>query len=869
MSTPPRNQWIIGSAPECSIVVPAPAVSGRHCRLMEYDTGFALEDLGSTNGTVVNGLRLTPGNSVWVNPTDHITLGANQPLPWPQPARRPTTPQAGVWRRQVTIGRAQDNEQVLDYPMISWQQAVLLEDQTGQLFLVDLGSTNGTAINSIGARIPAQQPIPIQRTDDIYFGSLKIPVERLTGPQRMALGAASGSQVSLRGTRMVIGRDPSCECPLDYPMISWRHAEVTREGAGIFVTDLGSRNGTYVNGVRISAKTALTRGAEIGLGSYRFTLLDSGDFARREDNGNVCIEAVALTVDIANHRLLNPVSLTILPGEMTAVMGPAGAGKTTFLKALNGYSAPSYGRVLFNGSDLYQYYDRFRLQLGYVPQDDIMHPLLTVEEALYYTARLRTDLTDGEIAVRIRTVLTDLGIEDIAARRIGSPEMKVISGGQRKRVNIAMELLSDPNVLFLDEPTSGLSSYDALQVVRLLRRLANEGKTIVLTIHQPSTEIYREFDNLIMVSRDRGVATSGALAYYGPAYPDSIKFFNPDGLEDEPSPEQILGGLAKRPTPDWVAAYEQSAYHRKFVQERAGQLPAAANTAKQGSAVRRFGFGQWITLVRRNITLRGRDKGQSIFMAMQATLFPLLMVLVFGNLEPSTTSDLKEWARYSSKVSTVHFLMVVAAIWFGCNNAARDIVGEWAIFQRERMVSLKLPSYLFAKATVLSLIGLVQCFVLLGIVYTACGLQASFGDLYLTLFLASQAGAALGLLISSFSKTTESAIAFLPMPLLFMILLGGGIKPLHEMTPAAGHFAKAFPSRWAFEANVVREAKARPRLGGSESGPDTAENVFPVQESSSGAAERSTYEECLTWLGVMWSGFLALVLLVLRRRDTH
>ena len=861
----PIRSWLAGSAPDASIRLDNTAVSALHCRLVEYENGFAIEDLGSTNGTYVNGARLTPGNPVWVKAQDTITLGQSQRFPWPSNQRRPTEAQAGKWRRQITIGRAPDSGQLLDFPVISWQHALLLEDETRQLFVVDLGSANGTAVGTIDGRIPPQQAIPIRASDDLFFGSLKVPVARLAGAGKLTLGAASGGQVTLQGSRMTIGRHPSCECVLDYPMISWRHAEVTRDAGGISVTDLGSRNGTYVNGVRIAGRTPLGAGAEIGLGSYRFTLLDSGTFARREDNGNVCIEAVALTVDITSggqgHRLLNPVSMTLFPSEMTAVMGPAGAGKTTFLKALNGYSAPSYGRVLFDGADLYEHYDQFRLQLGYVPQDDIMHALLTVEEALYYTARLRTDLTDEEIARRIQKVLGDLGIEDIAKRQIGSPELKVISGGQRKRVNIAMELLSDPNVLFPDEPTSGLSSYDALQVVRLLRRLANEGKTIVLTIHQPSTEIYKEFDNLIMVSRDKGTSTSGALAYFGPAYPDSIQFFNPGVATAEMSPEHLLSGLAQQPTEAWVHRYAQSDYQRRFVRERAGQQPATGE-AKPGATVRGFGFGQWATLVRRNLTLRVRDKGQTLFMVLQATMFPVLMAIVFRNLSPVHEATLVEWTRYSGKVATVHFLMVVAAIWFGCNNAARDIVGEWAIFQRERMVSLKLPSYLFAKVTVLALISFVQCLTLLSIVTLFCKLQGPFFEVYLTLFLASQVGAALGLLISAFSKTTESAIAFLPIPLLFMILLGGGIMPLHEM-PAATPIANAFPARWAFEANVLLEAKARPHQS-ELSGPDIAEKVFPVEKD-----KRHSYGTCLAVLGVMWTGFLTLVLSALRRRDIH
>jgi ABC-type multidrug transport system permease subunit len=224
----------------------------------------------------------------------------------------------------------------------------------------------------------------------------------------------------------------------------------------------------------------------------------------------------------------------------------------------------------------------------------------------------------------------------------------------------------------------------------------------------------------------------------------------------------------------------------------------------------------------------------------------------------------QDWTRYAAKVTTVHFLMVVAAIWFGCNNAARDIVGEWSIFQRERMVSLKLPSYLFAKVAVLAAISLLQCFVLLGIVNAACHLNAPFTAIYLTLFLASQVGSAIGLLISAVSKTTESAIAFLPIPLLFMILLGGGIKPLHEMTPAADRLAMVFPSRWAFEANVLTEAAERPRFVDQRRGPDIAENVFPAANDA-----RDSSATCRTVLIAMWSAFLALVLNVLRRRDTH
>ena len=224
---------------------------------------------------------------------------------------------------------------------------------------------------------------------------------------------------------MEIGRDPQCDIPLQYPMVSWRHARITRAAEGVLVEDLGSRNGTYVGGIRVTGKVLVKPGQEIGLGSIRFQLLENGELAQRDYNGKVTIEARDIVVNSPNgKRLLNPVSLTIFPYEMVALMGPAGAGKTTLLKALNGYTRPVQGTVLFRGQSLYDYYDLYRHMMGYVPQDDIVHPQLTVRQALYFSARLRTDLTDAEIEARTEKVLNDLGIPDKIDTVIGSPRKR-------------------------------------------------------------------------------------------------------------------------------------------------------------------------------------------------------------------------------------------------------------------------------------------------------------------------------------------------------------------------------------------------------------------------------------------------------------
>jgi ABC-type multidrug transport system ATPase subunit/pSer/pThr/pTyr-binding forkhead associated (FHA) protein/ABC-type multidrug transport system permease subunit len=814
MNSNSKQVWVFGSDAACNVIVQHPNVSPQHCLLAEYDDGFALEDLGSEGGTWLNNRRLEPRRAEWVKASDKIRLGSSAMLPWPSGKPGPTGSGAfksNSGRRVITIGRAPDNHAVLDYPMISWYHARLIEEPGGVLTLEDLGSTNGTAVGHAENRI---QRTTVTATDAVFFGSFKIRVSRLLEPGKIALGDAPQEQVRFVGDEMTIGRDPDCEHPLNFPMISWRHAKLYRTARGIEVEDLGSRNGTFVDGKRISGRVGLQTGSEVGLGSFRFSLLDAaGNFSKKDYTGNVTIEAAGIVVEIHKgsnrRRLLNPVSLTVYPSELVALMGPAGAGKTTLLKTLNGYTPPNEGRILFNGEDLYAHQEQFRLQVGYVPQDEIMHPQLTVKEALYYTAKLRTDLRDKEIEARVMQVLSDLNIDDIGDRLIGSPEKKVISGGQRKRVNIAMELLSDPSVLFLDEPTSGLSSHDAFQVMQLLRRLADSGKTIITTIHQPSVDIFKQFDSLIMVARDKG-NQPGMLVYFGPAYPESIEFFNPGaaGKSGPPTPEMLMSGLAQLPTAHWAGSYEKSPYKKSFVESRTGKVVSSA-----GSQVtppkREFGIGQSFVLSARNALLKLRDRMQTFILLAQAPLFAILVGIAFKQLPDKHFQDAGAWVSFCGKVASVHFLMVVAAVWFGCNNAARDIVGETAIFLRERMVNLKLPSYLFSKFTVLAAICIFQCSALLTITYYWCEMKGPFLTLLAVLIVSSLVGAALGLLISALAPTTESAIAFLPVVLLPFILLGGGIIPLHEMPAPAQWVAAVCPTRWGYEANLLAEANAR------------------------------------------------------------
>jgi ABC-type multidrug transport system ATPase subunit len=490
-------------------------------------------------------------------------------------------------------------------------------------------------------------------------------------------------------------------------------------------------------------------------------------------------------------------------------MGPSGAGKTTLMLALNGYLPPTQGRTLVNGADLYQSYAAFRGNIGYVPQDDIIHSQLTVWEALYYTARLRlpSDTSHKEICQIIDRVLRQLEISETRDVRIGSPEEKGISGGQRKRVNLAQELITQPSLLLLDEPTSGLASEDTNNVMRLLRGLANEGRTIVLTIHQPSLEAYRALDNVVYLA-------DGQLVYYGPTYPDSITYFNPEAKAGTPQGDRILAdpasamkplAQAKRDGVDLATladAYRKSTLHADYVVRRGAGQPSNVRISRgsKRKARRRFGIHQWWTLTRRYLDIKRKDLAGTAILLLQAPVIAAIISLVFAG-------ETNGWEARHLNTPMALFLLVVSAVWFGCSNAAREIVGEAAIYRRERMVNLKLPSYLMSKVAVLGVLSAVQCLTLLLLTYPVLGFRGMFLEMWGILLLCASAGVGMGLILSSIVRTTEAAIALVPMLLIPQVILAGAIMPIHKMDPTMRTASSAMVARWGFEAMLFAEKR--------------------------------------------------------------
>ena len=404
---------------------------------------------------------------------------------------------------RLTIGRDPENDLVVPFPSISRRHAQIV-CQAGQYVLVDLGSSNGTFL--AGQRIIPNTPQPLTPGAVIRIGDSlgnSASLNYLDAAAPMAVGDVFNlDRVQLDGIlKLTIGRDPQSNLHLDTPAVSWHHAVVARSGAGHTIQDLGSTNGTYLNGQRVR-QAPLRPGDSVQIGPYKLVYSPQG-FTQTSTIGNVRVDGLGLKKQVRTKKgsktILNNVSLSILPREFIALVGGSGAGKTTLMDALNGFRRAHQGRVLFNGDDLYRNYDAYRPSMGYVPQSDILHTGLTVRHALRYTAMLRLppDTSMAAISQRIQAALKQVDMLEQIDQPITS-----LSGGQRKRVSIAAELLSEPSLFFLDEPTSGLDPGLDKRMMFTLNTLADSGRTIVLTTHA-TNNIIGQCDQVAFMSHGR------------------------------------------------------------------------------------------------------------------------------------------------------------------------------------------------------------------------------------------------------------------------------------------------------------------------------------------------------------------------------
>jgi ABC transport system ATP-binding/permease protein len=591
-----------------------------------------------------------------------------------------------------------------------------------------------------------------------------------------------GRSISLKQGNVTIGRDATATLQLDAPMISRHHATISRDGTGRYMIRDHSTNGIFVNGQRVNNSKIVSDGATVRIGP--FTLVLRGDDLQMLDFGNqIRLDIDRLILETKGKRRLDDLSFALEPGQFVAFVGGSGAGKSTLMRTLLGMETATSGNVYINGSDLRRNFNIYRDQIGYVPQDDIIHLDLNVEEVLTYAAQLRLppDINLKEIV--------DRALNDIQMTSRRTLPIKKLSGGQRKRVSIGVELLANPKLFFLDEPTSGLDPGLDKQMMELLRDLAHDSdRTIILVTH--ATANITDCDRIVFLGAD------GKLCYFGtPA--DALTFFDVKDFAN------IYIKLQKESEIDrYVQLYRNSSYFQKYVanslnlhaSNRDTQIPVP--TAKQANPV-----SQWQILAQRYFSLMTRDRINLGLALLTAPAGISLINFALRDKDPFVLGS-KADPGLPGLALQVLFVFTCASLWVGLSSSLQEIVKESAIYLRERLVNLRLRSYLGSKFTVLAALAVVQT-----ILITICitiGFKSPTPDLipwqlgiFINTFLTLTASFSLGLLVSAAVKNSNQANSALPLLLLPQIIFSGVLFKLQDAGAAISYLML---SRWAIGA---------------------------------------------------------------------
>ncbi|MFF7976321.1 FHA domain-containing protein [Streptomyces sp. NPDC007905] len=697
------------------------------------------------------------------------------------------------------VGRDPLSDIVFDDARVSWHHAVLRCDRD-RWTLKDTESTNGTYADGRRVQEWGVRPGSVIRFGNPDDGPRAVPV----GPLAPAADRPSAvSHPELTGTfrtpssvrplpahTIRIGRDARNDLVVDDLNVSRRHAELRALAEGGYeIVDLGSHNGTYLNG-RPVARAPVGPGDIVGVGHVTYCLV--GDELREYvDTGEVSLDVQDLTVTVDRGRkaLLDHVSFPVGEKCLLAVVGPSGAGKSTLLNALTGQRPADHGTVLYDGRDLYRDYAELRGRIGLVPQDDILHPQLTARAALSYAAELRFpgDTAKSERRARVDEVIRELGLEQRAEQPVHR-----LSGGQRKRVSVAMELLTKPSLLFLDEPTSGLDPGMDRSVMHMLRGLADDGRTVIVVTH--SVLSLGVCDRLLVL------APGGRIAYFG--HPDdALAFF---GFEQWPEAFEAFDRDQDR---DWAREYRDSPFHRHYVIEATTQprRPDAAPAAPAPPPRPRSRHAQLGTLVRRYTAVLAADRTfLAVMIALPFVMGAMDRALAGGKLTQDTAMN-------------ALLILCVGGVLTGAANAVRELVKERAVYGRERAVGLPRSAYLMSKIVVLGAITVVQAVVLtlvalLGVDINAPGgrgvMMPPLAEITLAVALLSFTAMMLGLLVSALVRKEEVTMPLLVLLAVVQVVFCGALLPLHGV-PVLEELSWLVPSRWALGAMASTVGLAR------------------------------------------------------------
>ncbi|GKQ36231.1 ABC transporter ATP-binding protein [Streptomyces sp. A012304] len=788
----PSRAYTLGRDPQGDIVLDDARVSWRHATVSFNGRGWVLEDHGSTNGTYAQGQRIQqveigPGSVVHLgNATDgpRVSLtgaAAAVATPQAQPQQQPYAAQG------ANAGWAQQQAPQQQAPQAGWQQP--------------------------------QQPVaqvPHQQGPGVGAGAPPVYGDR---------SPTTFHQFSL-GRVMRIGRALENDLVVSDLQVSRHHAEFHSTPDGrMEIRDLGSHNGTYVNGQPIAKGGSQLLGPTdiVGVGHSTFRIV--GDRLEEfVDTGEVSFSARHLTVTVdGGKQILRDVSFGVPEKSLIAVIGPSGSGKSTLLKALTGYRPANQGDVLYDNRNLYKQFAELRQRIGLVPQDDILHKELTVKKALKYAAKLRfpADTTAAEREARIDEVLGELKLDIHKEKKVTS-----LSGGQRKRVSVALELLTKPSLIFLDEPTSGLDPGMDRDVMQLLRGLADDGRTVLVVTHSVA--------ELALCDKLLVMAPGGAVAYFGPPE-EALNFFGYDTWAD------VFSAFENYRDYDWAGRWKGSQHYQMY----AADIDAIAPQSVQMPPMQAMKppkpqgwMSQFITLVRRYVSVIASDKGFLALMVILPAVLGAVSLLIDPDrgLLPNEPNAQTGRIIPNGTATTVLLILAVGACFAGAANSVRELIKERVIYERERATGLSRSAYLMSKVFVLGMITVLQ-----GLLVGVIGLSSreipeeglvlgklTLLELSLPIMALGFTSMMFGLIISALVKTAEKTMPLLVMFAIIQVVFTGCLFALHGSI-GVNEFSYLMPSRWAV-------AAAGATLDFNKiSPPETAGDNDPLWEHTVGA----------------------------------
>ncbi|WP_245984769.1 FHA domain-containing protein [Streptomyces tateyamensis] len=767
----PGQSYTIGRDPQADFPFDDARVSWRHATISFNGAGWQLEDHGSTNGTFAGGVRT---QQVQLHPGTVLNLGNGENGP------RLAFSAPAVAAPQLSVHEAETHRHHTPAAQ-GWQQPAGYQQPYPQ----------PPVQQQVQPPIPHQHPGPPQ-------GQYPQPpaYQQPVAAEDFGRGLGGTGFGSERNPTMIrnltagmriirIGRALDNDIVVSDLQVSRHHAELRQLADGRYeIVDLGSHNGIFVNGQPVQ-RQLLGPLDRLTVGHSSFQLV--GDQLQEFiDNGPVSFSAHHLTVEVEHKGgkkvLLNDVSFGVPEKSLIAVIGPSGSGKSTLLRALTGYRPADRGEVLYDGRNLYKQFAELRQRIGLVPQSEILHKELTVRTGLKYAAQLRFpgDTEPEERARRIDEVLYELRLDKRAENRITA-----LSGGQQKRVSVALELLTKPSLIFLDEPTSGLDPGMDREVMQMLRGLADDGRTILVVTHSVA--------ELAICDRLLVMAPGGSVAYFGP--PDeALHFFGYETWAD------VFQAFENYPDHDWAGRYKGSVHYQQYsadVDAVAVQQAPVQHQPVIPPKPQSWGAQLW-TLIRRYLSVIASDKG---FMAL-SVLLPAVLGLV-STVVPASFGLRPNPAGSNNAAGTIMLVLAIGACFSGAANSVRELIKERAIYERERATGLSRSAYLVSKIIVLGFFSLLQGTIIAGVGFSTRKLPtegliikgAPAIEMAVGIILLSFASMMFGLVISALVKTAEKTMPLLVMFAIVQVVFTGC---LFQLFGKAGleQFAWLMPARW-------------------------------------------------------------------------